>query len=326
MTSRLAARLATSDTGVEDVPAIVCQHVVTDLRLRAARVTIGAGEGQAVIADVGSVDSADSGRFELRHRGAMVGVLEVSPRQGEQRLDERDVVVLRGVADQAAPAVAAVQLHHALQRSREALVAAREAERRGLRHDLHDGLGATLAGLRLQLETARDLSEHATVVSLLDAATGGIAQAVAEVRTLCEGLRPPGIDDLGLSRALVALADRIAHPGLHVDVDIQPDLDLDPAIEVALYRIAAEALANVARHSGAASAALDVHVGSHVELVVRDDGVGMAGTTVEPGSGLGLPSMRQRAEEVGGRLTLGTAAGGGVEVRAFLPRTLEGAA
>jgi signal transduction histidine kinase len=248
----------------------------------------------------------------------------VSPRLGEQQFDGRDLLVLQAVADQVAPAVAALQLHQALQRSRESLVAAREAERRGLRRDLHDGLGATLAGLRLQIETARDLSRDDAVVGVLTSAGAGVAEAVAEVRTLCDGLRPPGIDDLGLPRALVALADRIEHPGLRVDVDVEETLELDPAIEVALYRIAAEALANVARHSRAGVAGLQVRAGSAVELVVHDDGVGVGTSSDRAGSGVGLASIHQRAEEVGGRLTVRTREPGGTEVRAVLPLTMGG--
>jgi len=224
--------------------------------------------------------------------------------------------------------VAALQLHRALQLSRESLVASREAERRRLRHDLHDGLGATMAGLRLQLETAQDLSADDAVVRLLESANAGVAHAVAEIRTLCDGLRPPGIDDLGLSRALVALVDRVAHPGLLVDVDVDPSFDLDPAIEVALYRIAAEALTNVVRHSGAGRAALEAHAGTAVNLLVRDDGVGLGegATTGARGSGVGLESMQQRAEEVGGSLTIRAGDHAGTEVRAVLPLTLGGSA
>jgi signal transduction histidine kinase len=235
-------------------------------------------------------------------------------------------VVLQGVADQAAPAVAALRLRRALQRSRESIVAARETERRRLRQELHDGLGATLAGLRLQVETAQDLTDSAAARALLGTAGQGVATAVAEVRTICEGLRPPGIDDLGLSGALTALAARMASPGLQVEARVDHRLEVDPAVEVAVYRIAAEALANVARHSRAGRAHLRVHAHTRVDLLVRDDGVGVCpgGTGRSAGSGLGLPSMRQRAEEVGGRLHVTPAPGGGTDVRAVLPLSVGG--
>ena len=121
--------------------------------------------------------------------------------------------ILHHVADQAAPALAALQLHQQLQRSRESLVTTREVERRRLRRELHDGLGATLAGMRLQVESARRLVGDPTAQRLLDSTGDGIAQAVAEVRHICEGLRPPGVDDLGLGRAIELAADRVRARG-----------------------------------------------------------------------------------------------------------------
>ncbi|MFC4782874.1 sensor histidine kinase [Nocardioides sp. MAHUQ-72] len=326
VSSHLASRLSASPADMSEVPGLVCDTVVEDLRLRGARLRLESGDTVTEAASTGDVDDATSRRFPLRHRGETVGHLEVSPRDGERRLHERDVVVLQGVADQAAPAVAALELRRALQRSRASIVAARETERRRLRQELHDGIGATLAGLRLQVETALDLTDSAPAASLLASASEGVAIAVAEVRTICEGLRPPGIDDLGLPGALAALAARMAGPGLCLDVRVDDRLDLDPAVEVAVHRIAAEALANVARHSGAGRATLALHADSHVELVVSDDGVGLdaARGTGTAGSGLGLPSMRQRAEEVGGRLHVAPGPDGGTEVRAILPLTVGG--
>lgn len=330
VTSHLAARLTGAGPDLAEVPDLVCSTVVTDLRLRGARLWVETETGPTLAAVAGHVDDAAGAeaapRFPLRHRGVTVGHLETSPREGEQRLHERDLVVLRGVADQAAPAVAALQLRRALQRSRESLVAARESERRRLRRDLHDGLGAALAGVRLQVETAQELTGDRRAASLLDAASAGVATAVAEVRTLCEGLRPAGLDDLGLPRALAALAARLEGPGLAIEVDVDDRLELDPAVEVALFRIAAEALANVARHSRAGRACLAVRAGASVALEVCDDGVGLdlAPSGATAGSGLGLPSMRQRAEEVGGRLRVESRPGRGTAVLAVLPRSVGG--
>ena len=329
VTSHVAARLTATGVDVDEVPALVCATVVEDLRLRGVEVWLAHDGGEVLAASAGEVDAAASERFPLRHRGETVAWLAVAPRAGEHRVDSRDAAVLQGVADQVAPAVAALHLHRELQHSREQLVATRESERRWLRHELHDGLGAALAGLRLQVETARDLADHPTAQRLLAAAGEGVAEAVAEVRTLCEGLRPPGIDDLGLSRALVALGSRMSTPDLEVCVDVDDGLDLDPAVEVALYRIAAEALTNVTRHSGAERATLAVTAGARVELVVRDDGVGLDATDPAPtrGSGLGLASIRRRAEEVGGSARVASGPDGrGTEVRATLPVSVGGRA
>ena len=218
----------------------------------------------------------DAPAFDLRHRGEVVGRLRVAPRPGERGLDPRDAEILERVADQAAPALAALQLHQQLQRSRESLVTTREIERRRLRRELHDGLGATLAGMRLQVESARRLVGEPTAQRLLDSTGDGIVQAVAEVRHICAGLRPPGVDDLGLGRAIDLAADRVRAPGLDVRVDVGSLPDVGPATEAAAYRITAEALANVVRHSGAGEVTVTLRVqDAGLVLTVEDDGVGV---------------------------------------------------
>jgi signal transduction histidine kinase len=325
VTSSLAARLTATGLDVAEVPQVVCDTVVEALRLPGARVRLALDGGPGPVASSGTTDASPVATFAMVHRGEVVAELDVWPRAGERVLHGRDDVVLRGLADQVAPAVAALRLHQQLQRGREDLVAARESQRLQLRRDLHDGLGATLAGLRLQIETARDLSDEPGVTRLLGSAGDGVAQAVAEVRAITDGLRPAALDDLGLAGALAALAERVRAPGLEVEVDLAPDVTADPAVEVALHRIAAEALANVVRHAGASRVSLQVRDGQRlVELVVADDGAGLAGADARSaGSGLGLASMRQRAEEVGGTLEVSSTPAG-TTVHALLPHAVGG--
>ncbi|KRE92794.1 hypothetical protein ASG76_15100 [Nocardioides sp. Soil774] len=322
VTAELAARLTRTGLDVAVVPQVVCDTVVESLRLPAAQVRLvmeGSTPVVAVAGDPGPADAASG--FELRHRGEVVGRLEVWRRTGERTLDERDDAVVRGIADQVSPAIAALQLHRQLQRSREALVAAREDERLRLRRELHDGLGATLAGLRLQVETASDLTNDQDVSRLLESAGAGVAGAVAEVRAVTDGLRPAGIDELGLPRALAALADRIWVPGLEVRVDVAPHVRADPAVEVALHRIAGEALANAARHSGARHVVLRVSDAHGITLEVSDDGIGLDARTDTSSSGLGLASMQRRAEEVGGSFQA-LSSERGTTVTAVLPHSV----
>ena len=322
VTSELASRLAATGLDVDRVPQVVCDTVVESLRLTGAQIRLAVGNRQHAVATAGATTTPGDASYPLRHRGETVGELRAWPRPGERGIHSRDAFVLQGVADQVAPAVAALQLHQQLQRSREALVSAREAERLQLRRDLHDGLGATLAGLRLQVETARDLTDEPGVCDLLRSAGNGVTQAVAEVRAITDGLRPAGIDELGLARALDALADRVQTPQLRVHVDVDRELTADPAVEVALHRIAAEALANVARHAGATEATLRVHGDRHLELEISDNGTGLAdGKAATSGSGLGLTSMHQRADEIGGTLEV-TSHDHGTTVRATLPLTV----
>jgi signal transduction histidine kinase len=253
----------------------------------------------------------------LRHRGVELGSVTVTPRPGEAALDERDAELVAALADSAAPAVAALQLTDSLQQAREHLVAAREEERRRVRRDLHDGVGAALAGVRLQMDSARDLVEDPLGGTLLDAAADGLAEAVRDLRSVTDDLRPPSLDDLGLAASLRALADRLRTPALDVEVDVPALPPLPAAVDVACYRIAAEALANVARHAGAGRVVLRVRLeDGELRLTVRDDGRGLP-DRLRP-RGLGLASMRQRTEEIGGRFAL-AAAGPGTLVSAVLP-------
>ena len=153
----LGKDLAAVGPDVSAVPEVVCHRVVSSLRLGGAEVELDVEDERRAVAGAGGAVPEDAPAFDLRHRGEVVGRLRVAPRPGERGLDQRDAEILDRVADQAAPALAALQLHQQLQRSRESLVTTREVERRRLRRELHDGLGATLAGMRLQVESARRL-------------------------------------------------------------------------------------------------------------------------------------------------------------------------
>nr|WP_260407742.1 histidine kinase [Planomonospora venezuelensis] len=222
---------------------------------------------------------------------------------------------------------------------------AREEERRRIRHDLHDGLGPTLAALTMRAETAYDLAGDEKVRRLLADIADDAAAATADVRALVDGLRPPALDALGLLGALRAHAIRQA-PSLRVAVHAPDELPALPAAtEAAAYRIAAEALANVRRHAGTAEAELRVEVtGAALVVEILDRGRGMrpAGREADPdgpggtgagGSaaegareGVGLVSMRERAAELGGSCTVEERAGGGTGVRVVLPTRMEGSA
>lgn len=319
VSTRLAARLAQAGLDVAQVPVAVCETVTEALRLGGVEVWVGSGSASTLAAGSGET-VAGGASYPLRHRGETVGRLVAGPRPGDAALEARDERILAGIADQVAPAIAALSLHQQLQLSRQSLVSAREQERQRLRRELHDGLGATLAGVRLQVESARAASSSPRVVPLLDSAVGGVVQAVAEVRSITDALRPPALDELGLARALEPLAARTQTPAMSVTVSVAPLPGLDPAVEVAAYRIAAEALANAVRHSRGSRARLSVGVASgQLEVSVRDDGVGLGAASSSAGTGVGLTSMRTRAEEIGGTLEVGDAPGGGTAVLARLP-------
>jgi len=197
----------------------------------------------------------------------------------------------------------AARLSADLQESRRRIVTAREDARRQLRRDLHDGLGPALATMTMQADTARELihDDPQAAEDLLARLVDQAQATVTEVRRIVHGLRPPALDDMGLYGALEVLATGFAAPGLQITLHlpaVRPTLSA--ATEVALYRIAQEALTNVSRHAHAHTAAVSLH-GEDSQLVftICDDGVGMSGAG---GAGLGLYSMRERAEELGGSL------------------------
>jgi signal transduction histidine kinase len=240
-----------------------------------------------------------------------------------------DAALLEDLAHQTAIAVHAVTLHREavrlsadLQRSRELLVTAREEERRRLRRDLHDGLGPRLAAQSLKVGSARMLYDQdpKTADTLLSELESDIEATLAEIRRLVYDLRPPALDELGLVGAIRDAAERHtsqAADGLHISVHAPDKLPpLSAAVEVASYRIVQEALANVTHHASAADCVVRLTVTGELRIEVSDDGIGIP---KEHRSGVGLHSMRERAEELGGTCIVGRSASGGTRVLARLP-------
>jgi signal transduction histidine kinase len=251
--------------------------------------------------------------------GRRAGELHVGRRSEGERLSEEERAAVEDVAARAAALAYAASLVGDVAASRERIVLAREEERRRLRADLHDGVGPVLAGTAHQLDAlARRLERQG------DAESAGRARelrdrlrtTVQEVRAVVHGLRPPVLDQLGLGRALRELGAGYDTPAFSVDVPAALG-PMAAAVEVAAYQIAGEAVTNAVRHSAAAR--VDVRcavVDGHLLLEVRDDGRGLPS---RPAAGVGLRSMAERAAEVGGRLDLAPAPGGGTTVRARLP-------
>ncbi|MFE7639497.1 ATP-binding protein [Kitasatospora sp. NPDC057518] len=304
----------------QEVPAVLCRTVSEELLLPGVELTVSTRSGERSLAAVGELTGGGEG-FPLVHRGERIGRLAVAPRPGQRALDDSDRDILRSLADQAAPAVASLQLMADLRASRERIVAAREEERRQLRRDIHDGLGPLLAGLRLRLQAAAAVDDPALFSGVLDRVADDLATAVREVRRITDRLGPTALGDYGLSTALGRLAETFSGPDLAVATRLEPDPlpALPAAVEVAVYRITAEALNNVVRHARASSATVSVQVDAgHLELEVEDDGRGPDhGLPVHPG--VGLQSMSERAAEIGGSCTV-DALRRGTRVHAVLPR------
>lgn len=249
--------------------------------------------------------------------GRQVGVLVVGRRTRRERLHAEEASALVDVARRAGALLSAQRLTCDLQRSYAQVVEVREQERRRLRRDLHDGVGPSLAGVALQLEgLVERLRDDPALALRADRARERLLGTVGDVRRLVDGLRPADLEQRGLAAALRGLATDAADP---VQVDVQVDLPgvVPPAVEVAAYRIAGEAVANALRHAGARSVRVVLAPDPDgLRLEVEDDGAGLP-VPVQPG--VGLRSMQERAVEVGGVLTVGPSATGGTRVVAVLP-------
>lgn len=265
-------------------------------------------------------------RLPLNYQNQPVGVLLVAPRTGEERFTDVDHKLLHDLARQTGIAVYAARITADVQRSREQIVLAREEERRRLRRDLHDGLGPHLASQTLTLDVIAKLmrSDADQAATLLLAVREQVQQGVSDIRDLIYGLRPPVLDDLGLHGAIEEFANRVQHgiPRITLLLAAAP-VPLPAAVEVAAYRIFQESFNNVVRHAQASMCEVrletkmdDAAQAAYLLLDVIDNGVGIATDRL---SGIGLQSMRERSEELGGQLVIEAAAGGGTHVHAVLP-------
>ncbi len=323
--SRLGRRLEATLAPEAVLPTIV-ETVKEALKLPYAAIAIKKGDEVTGIAASTGEPVAEPLRLPLLYRNEPVGELLLGPRTGEEDFSAADRRLLEDLARQAGVAAHAVRLTNDLQRSRERLVAAREEERRRLRRDLHDGLGAQLAGLNVQTGVLRGLikrNPEAADELVLELRTE-LQAAIADIRRLVYDLRPPALDEMGLAGALNRLAERYGaeDAGLRVLVEAPEELPpLPAAVEVAVYRIVQEALTNVIRHARARECLVGLAVANEeVSLEVTDDGAGLL--EGRP-AGVGLLSMRERAVELGGECIVEPAPKGGTRVLVRLPLNRE---
>ena len=321
---RLGQRLELAADPDRAFPVIV-QTIAEALRLPYVGLELIGDAGEfAIAAETGSGEP-DVVTVPLTHGAEPVGRLVLGIRSGERGFRTDELGLLEDLARQAGTAIHALRLRDDLARSHERLVFAREEERRRLRRDLHDGLGPTLASIGLRAEASAETltSDPATARRLLDELGAEVRAALADIRRVVDGLRPPALDELGLLGAIEQQAGRLeSGPGsaagtrIVVDRPAAPLPDLPAAVEVAAYRIAVEALTNVVRHSGAHSCEVRIRAGDDLTIEVDDDGRGFP-----PGqrAGTGMESMRGRAAELGGTLAIVPRPGGGVRVVVRLP-------
>jgi signal transduction histidine kinase len=326
--ARLGHHIEDALSPADLLPQIV-RTTAEALRLPYAALFLDRADG-SVLAAASGESTASTLRLPLTYQGQPVGTLEVAARAPGEVFSQADRRLLEDLARHVGVAARTVSLATELQHSREQIVASREEERRRLRRDLHDGLGAQLAGLIMETGAVRRLVHNdpdAAERALLDLREE-LRAAVAEVRRVVLGLRPPALDELGLAGALRARLARLDQEegedgvtALRVTFDAVDLPPLGAATEVAAFRIVEEAVTNAIRHAGASRVGVTVWPeDGGLHLAIEDDGIGLAD---DPGStGLGLHSMRERATELGGTFAIGAgAAGRGTRVAVTLPLT-----
>ena len=207
----------------------------------------------------------------------------------------------------------------------ESLVKAQEEERLRLARELHDGAGQTLTSLLVRLKTAERKSSIPETQRELANMQDIVSETIEQVRELAYRLRPVVLDEFGLSRALsTLLQDMTRGMELKVESNLEvEDIKIPTEIEVVLYRIAQEGLTNIIRHAKAGNINFSLQGENNgAKMTIEDDGIGFDPGKFLPSKGqhhLGLISMRERAEMIGGSLDVFTAPGKGTTVEVFIP-------
>jgi signal transduction histidine kinase len=193
------------------------------------------------------------------------------------------------------------------------LVQAQEDERRALARELHDGIGGKLTAIKYGIENVLNQPEPARTEEGIspEDIISVVNQAIDETRRVSRNLRPSGLDDLGLIRTISGLCRDLARLS---GVSIEKDFDLEEGqlsdvLKITIYRILQEALNNAVKHSHADRIQIRLAADTdHINLAVEDNGNGfLIEETIPTGTddqGVGIDSMRERAELTGGRLTL----------------------
>lgn len=322
---RLSKRLEVVVASQSVLPTIV-ETVADALKLPYAAIALKDGEQVSIAAEyLRPLAAAPRNANEVEilplvYQLEVIGQLILAPRSPGESFSDADQRLLETIARQAGVATYNVRLTQDLQRSRERLVTTREEERRRLRRDLHDGLGPVLAAMSFKLDAIHNLADRdaAAVKRMAIELKTQMQESLVDIRRIAYGLRPPALDELGLVGALRAhITSHNQVQGLQITLEAPENPPpLPAAVEVAAYRIALEAMNNVSRHAEAHHCYVRLSLPDDLCLEILDDGRGLPGAVR---TGVGLISMRERAEELGGRCTAEALPQGGTGIKARLP-------
>lgn len=326
----------------EAVLDIVVRTVKDSLRLPYAAIHV-THQGEALrVASIGHEDEGKVSQLPLVAGGEELGSLFVCTRGPEESFSDADWKLLHVLARQAGSVVQGVKqamdirmLLGDLQETREQLIFAREEERRSMRKNLHDDIAPRLAAMRLTSTLVVDWirKDPNKAIDIMNKFKKDIGETVDEIRGIVYDLRPQALDELGLSGAirqrvdqlqqLQQVRDIVAAVPLQVELDLPEQLPvLAAAVEVGAYRIVTEALLNVVKHAQASSCLVRIALMEEegtLKLDIIDNGIGLGRSTTPTEGGLGLFSLRERAEELGGGCMIANAEAGGTHVSAALP-------
>ncbi len=312
--------------GVQQVLPVLARTIGQTLKIPYVAILLDAN-GVEQLATAQGTPTTDLLSFPLVYQGELIGSLQLAHRALGEEFSRADQDLIENIARQAGSAAQAVRLNTELIRSRTQIVNEREEERLRIRRDLHDELGPILASQGLKMAAVRQLirTKPDKAEGLMDDMIQQSQQTVTDIRRLVHGLRPPALDQLGL---VDAIRDMMSHSDDHIDNGLSIDFStpsgslpgLPPAVEVNAYRIVLEALQNTRRHAHAQHCLVKFEIDQDSLVIqISDDGTGLPR---EYRAGVGLRSMRERAEEIGGLLNIEPAQPGGTQITARLPLLL----
>jgi signal transduction histidine kinase len=275
-----------------------------------------------VVADERTSDLLRQGGYRayvgvpMTSRGKILGVLSAF-RQSKRPYTEEDISLLDSVADQIGTAIENARLRL----DNEQLLIVEERNR--LARELHDAVTQSLYSLTLYAETSLRFSrsnQFALAGEYMEQVAETAQQALREMRLLLHNLRPTILEQLGLVKAIKQRFDAVEkRVGVEVDYQVQGKIDLPPRVEEALYQIVQEALNNALKHAAATEIRLVLcQQKDSISLTVSDNGKGFKLIELNEGGGMGLTSMRERVDSLGGTLNIDTKIGGGSKIQVTL--------
>jgi len=256
--------------------------------------------------------------------------LEQRVKERTAELSESNVLLEQEIAEHRQAKEALQRSEAELRRLSSQLLNAQEEERKRIARELHDGIGQSLSAIKFKVETALNEMGQvnpAQVVKSLEAVVPVAQEAVEEVRRISRNLRPSILDDLGILATISWLCREVEtiYSGIRIEkqIDIE-EHDIPDSLKIVMYRVLQESFNNIAKHSHATLVRLSLKgADGKIELAIDDNGVGFDVEQVLSGEqskrGIGLASMRERAELSGGSFSVESHKGAGTTVRASWP-------